>query len=194
MVRIIIPVIGILFWLYGLSVLHRAKTAGFYFWWGCIGLFIILANGIHTYLFWGMPHLVTSVMAIVANATHWFTVNLSDNLLNVAQGHTRIQIFINYECSGVIEFVAYESMLIFYPIYHWWEKLLLSFAGILWILLANVCRLGIVLLIIEKWGSSYLFVAHAFIGRLFFYFVVIILYYTVFTRSQLVKGGLGRNR
>ncbi len=60
--------------------------------------------------------------------------------------------------------------------------------GTLWIYVANVIRLASVIVIVHFGGGNLFFIAHSIVGRLVFYVLVIILYYDVFTYSQLSQG------
>jgi exosortase family protein XrtG len=51
-----------------------------------------------------------------------------------------------------------------------------------------VLRLNVVITIVHFGGGEAFFLAHSVIGRLIFYVLVIVLYYNVFTYSQLARG------
>lgn len=181
-------ILGAIIWLYGLSVLKRGQLTGFYFWWGSAGLFIILAFIFRPYFVWLISDLLTNTVGIFAHITHWFTVYPISNYIQMNAGNrTSVQLFVDYECSGVIEMLAYLSLVAFYPLYNRQEKILAGTGGALWIFAANIIRLMVIIMIVKAFGPSAIFWAHSVIGRLLFYSLVIVLYYSVFTQPQIVE-------
>ena len=181
-------ILGIVVWLYGLSVLKRGYLSGFYFWWGSVGLFIISAFIFLPYFIWLVSHILTNTLGAFAKITHWFVVYPISNFLQINVGHNSVQLFVDYECSGVIEFLAYASLVAFYPLYDRQEKIVAGVVGTLWIFVANVIRLLFIVMVVKHWGAPALFWAHSVLGRLLFYTLVIILYFNVFTRPQIISG------
>ncbi len=179
-------IVGTIIWIYGLSVLKRADLSGFYFWWGSIGLFIIAAFICHPYFVWLVYDMLTSTLGIFAKVTHWFTAYPITNFIQINVGHNSVQLFVDYECSGVIEFLAYISLVAFYPLYDRQAKIVAGLVGTIWIFAANILRLLFIAIIVRYCGASSLFWAHSVLGRLLFYILVIILYYNVFTRPQVI--------
>lgn len=181
-------ILGIIVWIYGLSVLKRGRLSGFYFWWGSVGLFIISAFIFRPYIIWLISDILTRTLGIFAGMTHWFAVYPISNFLQINTGRDSIQLFVDYECSGVIEFLAYVSLVAFYPLYNRQAKIIAGVIGTFWIFAANVIRLLLIVAIVKYCGSASLFWAHSVLGRLLFYTLVIILYYNVFTRPQMING------
>lgn len=191
----IIPVIfGILFvlWTYFLSVLKRANINGIYFWVGSIGVFVIIAYFFHNTFSYIMSFYVSLVMNFIGNVTHLFTSILDQNLMYLMTQNNLVQLHINYECSGMLEFLVFESLLIFYPIFSVQEKLLRTFEGFIWILMANIIRILMVILSVKYFGLDSLFLVHSILSRIVYYVLTIVLYYNVFTKRQIIKGW--RNR
>ena len=54
-------IIGIILWLYLLSVLNRANLIGFHFWVGSVGLFAIMAFISRAYFVWFLSACITQV-------------------------------------------------------------------------------------------------------------------------------------
>lgn len=97
----------------------------------------------------------------------------------------------DFECGGVIEILVFISLVAFFAVYRTWEKLLISFAGILWIIAANIIRLFSICLMINQFGNESYYMAHTIVGRLLFYALSIILYFYVFTRAQIRRQRVG---
>lgn len=187
-IEYVILLLLIILWIYLLSVLKRAKIHGLYFWTGSIGFFVIIAFLFHNSLSWLLAYFITVIVKEIGNFTHWFTSIPNLNLIYLFTNQDMVQININYECSGMLEILVFESLLIFYPIYSVKEKILKTIEGFLWISVANIIRIMLVIFSVRCFGSNSLFLAHSIISRILFYILIIILYYNVFTKQQIIKG------
>ncbi|MFT8469926.1 MAG: exosortase family protein XrtG [Oenococcus sp.] len=184
--------IGTLIWVYLLSVFKRAKLTAFYFILGSIGLFFILIALSRPYGVWLLSSLVTWGTGILGSLTGMFSTFYRENLIEIANTHHTILMFVDYECSGIIETTAFWGLVAFYPVYSRKERSLIAVGGALWIYLANILRLFVVATLIYFFGGQAFFWAHSILGRLFFYILVIILYYNVFTKAHIIKNFAGK--
>ena len=100
-------------------------------------------------------------------------------------------LLIDFECSGIIEIMAFLSLLIFFNVYNWSEKLMIGIGGFCYIMLCNVLRIVMICLAVHFLGMSAYYVFHTFIGRIFFYVLSVYLYFYVFTKPQIVKMKVG---
>ena len=91
------------------------------------------------------------------------------------------------KCSGVIEILAYLSLLIFYRIYTVYERFCVGVLGVLAMVLANAFRITVICLMIHFGGIGTYYVAHTFVGRLVFYAfsIMIYFYHAVFKMSAV---------
>ncbi|WP_277612855.1 exosortase family protein XrtG [Limosilactobacillus agrestimuris] len=179
----------VIIWLYLLTLLKRSKLSAYYFGLGSIGLFIILASISNIYFNQVMPRVIAEILKSISYILKEFSVNISQNSILINFGSNNYaELFINYECSGTLETIAFISMLSFFPIYKDREKIVIGCLGVLWILVANIVRLLMTIAILNYFGINALFIAHSIIGRVIFYVVVILLYYQVFTRPQIIRG------
>lgn len=85
-----------------------------------------------------------------------------------------------------------ECLLIFYPIFSPLEKILRTIEGFLWITGANILRIMLVVLSVKYISTDSISVTNLVVSRIIFYMLTIILYYNVFTKSQIIRGW--RNR
>lgn len=180
--------LGIALWIYGLSVLKRARLSAFYFIVGSAGLFFILTAISRPYWVWFFTHAVIHGVALFTELTNWGQIMFKMGLVYINNGGNPVIMSIDYECSGIIETCAFVSLVVFYPAYQRREKVFYGVFGLLYIYLINVLRLNIVIAIVHFGGGESFFLAHSVIGRLIFYVLVIVLYYNVFTYSQLARG------
>lgn len=180
--------LGIVIWLYGLSVLKRARLSAFYFIVGSAGLFFILTAISRPYWVWFFTHAVIHGVALFGTLSRWCTIMFKMGLVYITNTGNPVVMSIDYECSGIIETCAFVGLVVFFPMYQRKEKVFYAVFGVLYIYAINVLRLVVVIIIVHFGGGETFFLAHSVIGRLLFYVLVIALYYNVFTCSQLARG------
>ncbi|RRG09144.1 MAG: exosortase family protein XrtG [Lactobacillus sp.] len=178
-------IVGTIIWLYVLSVLKRSKLSAFFFIVGSGGLFFILIALSDPYWVWFFTHAVLHGIGWLGGLTHMSTIMPKYGLVSISNPTSPVMMSIDYECSGIIETTAFISLAVFYPLFNKFEKVFFVLWGILWIYLANVIRLMTVITITHFGGGNLFFLAHSVIGRMVFYVLVIVLYYNVFTYSQI---------
>ena len=82
-------------------------------------------------------------------------------------------------------------MLAFFRVYTVPERIYVGILGTVYTIVANAMRLTVICLMIHFLGTDYYYLAHTIIGRLFFYVLQVILYFFVFTKSQVVRTVVG---
>ncbi|MGN1272686.1 MAG: exosortase family protein XrtG [Lactobacillus sp.] len=187
-------IVGIIIWLYALSLTNRAHLSAFYYWIGTIGVFLLATFACHKYFVWFLASLVSRGAGVIGQLTHSFTAYPFPAALDIQIASGSITLLVDYECSGIIETLAYLSLLAFFPIYTRGQKVALSIIGVFWIYFINICRLSLIGIIVHYFNLQSLFWIHDVIGRIFFYIFIVILYYQVFTHSQLVSNLLGKSK
>lgn len=178
-------------WMFTLTVLYRAKLKFWKFLWGSVGLFIFLMIWLEPFLTIYLSRFVTLVTGFLGELTNMYVPYFEYGLLFVENPSSPISLYIDYECSGVIEIMVFLSLLWFFPIYRISEKVIVSIIGVLWIFMANVLRIYAICVLIYWVGSNSYYVAHTILGRLIFYGFSILLYYFVFTRPQIIRQKIG---
>lgn len=101
---------------------------------------------------------------------------------------------IDIECSGLLEACVLLGLLIFYPGVKLGRRLWSGIAGLAALFLINLIRLLTVVLVLSTSGRDSMYIAHTLIGRLVFFFLLIIVYWYIFTRPALsrVRRGTGQ--
>ena len=74
-----------------------------------------------------------------------------------------ITLQIDFECSGILEIMAYLSLLLFFRAYTKYERGILSVLGTAYIILANALRIIAICVIIHYFGMSAYYVAQDFV-------------------------------
>ena len=118
-------------------------------------------------------------------------LTLSIGVVFVDSGAGAISLLIDFECSGILEIMAYLSLLAFFQAYSRYERIAVGVIGTVYIILANAIRITVIGVIIYYKGMSAYYMAHTFVGRIVFYGLSIMLYFIVFTKAQIVRQKVG---
>lgn len=187
-------IIGLVAWSYAIFVLWRAKLTFFKFLVGSVGMFVLLMLLLQPILTAPLAKAVAAVTGLIGEWTGAFYSYYQYSLVFIRHGADSISLYVDYECSGIIEIFAFSSLLWFFPLYSIVEKLVVNIIGILWIFLSNIIRMTSICLLVYFFGNDIFFFAHAIFGRIIFYTLSIILFFYVFTRAQIMKQRVGKFR
>lgn len=187
----IFTVVCFLVWIYLLSVFTRGKLYFYQFIWGSVGLFVFMMMWIQPVAIRPLTNLVCSAAGVAGRMTGFYESYSEYSMLFVQHGSEAISLCIDYECSGIIEMMAYVSMLAFFRVYDWMQHIILSVLGCMMIFFANIIRLFVIGTTIYYFGNDAYYIAHTIVGRIIFYALSVILYYYIFTKSQIVKQKIG---
>ena len=105
-----IVVLTAIVWVYALSVLKRAKLDFWYFTVGSVGLFIIAIITLQPVLLMPMQNAIAAVSGLLGELTGTYSSYFENGLLFIAHGTTSISLYIDFECSGIIETFAFLSL------------------------------------------------------------------------------------
>lgn len=191
MARILIVLVFILIWVFLLRVLRRAGLDFWHYLVGTIGMFIILFVYVREPMTMPIARIVALLASIPGKFGHLYEAYYKYGTIFIDSGGSAISMQIDFECSGIIEIIAYISLLAFYKVYTISERVTLGMVGVMCIIISNAIRIAAICLIIYFAGTDMYFIAHTIIGRLIFYTLTVILYFYVFTKSQIVKQKVG---
>ena len=187
-------IVGLVAWSYSIFVLWRAKLTFFKFLVGSVGMFVLLMLLLQPILTAPLSNAVAAVTGLIGEWTGAFYSYYQYSLVFIRHGADSISLYVDYECSGIIEIFAFSSLLWFFPLYSIVEKLVVNIIGIIWIFLSNIIRMTSICLLVYFFGNDIFFFAHAIFGRIIFYTLSIILFFYVFTRAQIMKQRVGKFR
>ncbi len=188
----IVTIIAFLAWIYILSVLKRSKLDFWYFITGSVGMFVFYMVLLQPILTVPLQKAVAAVAGVLGDATGMFASYFQQGILFVPCDTGAISMYIDYECSGIIEIGAYLSLLVFFGVYSFQEKIVLAVLGSIGVFAANIIRIFIIGSMIHLGGSDMYFVAHTIVGRIVFYGFTIVLYFYVFTKGQIRRQKIGK--
>lgn len=188
---IVFKILILFLWIYLLSIFHRGKLAFFKFIFGSIGTFLILMNFINIIKNPSIQ-LFTYILGLIGDKTNLFESYAEYGMFFINNKNTVISLYIDLECSGLIEIIVFLSLILFFPVYNLKEKLKLGIMGCVFIYIFNIIRIFFIVLLIYYLGTPIYAFAHSIFGRLIFYILIIILYFYIFTRGQLKKQKVGK--
>ena len=94
-------------WIYILTVLYRAKLNFWYYICGSVGLFIFSLILIEPYVVVPLQKAVSAVAGVIGGLTHLYDSYFQQGILFIQNGGTSLSLYIDFECSGVIEMLAF---------------------------------------------------------------------------------------
>jgi len=186
-----LQITAFIIWIYALLVLSRTGLHFFKFCLGSVGLFFYLMLWVQPLIIQPLSMAVKAVSGVLGDLTQMYDSYYQYAIIFIPKNTTSVSLAIDYECSGVIEIMAFSCMLWFFPLYNTIEKLIVNCIGIVVIFIANVLRIFIICTLIYFYGNEIFYFAHTIFGRIIFYFISIVLYFYVFTRSQIIRQKVG---
>ncbi len=195
-----LPVIALFGFVWAGAVFHlRSRRAWLSFYvlgsLGCVVLVLFVAQALG---------LDTRLEAIEAVQVAWLAdvFNIRVSLLppsGLAIGnHVGWGVFdIGIECSALLEMAAFAALVGFYPPWRAGRKAMLIAAGVAATYVVNLLRILIIVGMISRLGTDWVFIAHAVVGRVFFFAGVITIFWflvtmpTVRTLSARLEGSHG---
>lgn len=178
-------------WIYLLSVFHRGKLEFFKFLFGSVGTFFIIFNFV-PYIKQPIISFFTYLLGLIGNFTNLFEGYAQYGMFFINHNDTVMSLYIDLECSGLIEIMVFLSLIAFFPVYNWKEKIKVGVTGCVFIYLFNFIRIISIILLIYQFGSPMYAFAHSIVGRLIFYVCIVILYFYIFTKAQISKQKIGK--
>lgn len=178
-------------WLFALRTLDRADLKFWHFIVGAVGLFVIMMVYLRPYATEPLARVVTALAGLVGRATGTFEAFFRYSVVYVPTPDSSITLQIDMECSGVIEIMAFVSLLAFYRVYTPYERVGIGTLGVAVLILANVARIVLICVLVHLFGTDAYSVAHTYIGRIFFYVITVALYFYVFTKPQVESMRVG---
>ena len=154
-------------------------------------MFVLLMVFVRPWATQPLARIVAALAGFVGRLTGTFTPFFKYGILFVSTKQGSITLQIDFECSGSIEIMVYLSILAFFKVYTVSERAILSAVGFIYIIVANALRIIIIATMIHFGGENMYYIAHTYVGRIFFYVATIVLYFYVFTKSQVVRMKVG---
>ncbi len=188
---VLLFVVLVAVWILNLRILYRVGNQAAFITVGMVGLFVLMMVFIRPIAVMPLARVVAAVAGFFGRITGFFNAFFKYGILFVETPSGSITLQIDFECSGVIEIMVYLSILAFYRVYTVTERAILCAVGFVYIILANALRIILIATMIHFGGEQMYYIAHTYLGRIFFYAATIVLYFYVFTKSQVVRMKVG---
>lgn len=187
----ILKLVLFVLWVYALTVLGRGKLGFYRFLLGSVGTFLVLL-GLVPYVKDFFIRGFVAGLSFVGNYTGMYESYAQYGMFFINHNSTVMSLYVDLECSGIIEMMVFVSLLAFFPVYKPLEKVKTGIAGLFLICVFNFIRIFTIIAMIFYFGSSVYSLAHAIVGRIIFYVLTLILYFNVFTKQQIMKQKVGK--
>ena len=187
-----IKIVAVLLWIGLLIILNRAGLNGWYTIVGVLGMFIVSVMVFLPIFVTPLSQFVAAIAGIFGRITGTFESYFKYGIIFVeTHADEYITLRIDFECSGIVEILLYIAWVMFFSVFTKYQKIVMSIIGFLYIVIVNALRIVIICEIIHFGGNGVYGFAHNIVGKLFFYVLIILLYFYVFTKQQVISMRLG---
>jgi exosortase family protein XrtG len=187
-------ILGTLAWAGATFALRRSRRWLLFYLTGGLGFVLVV-------LFWASTlGLDTALEAVEAQQTVGIA-NLTGIALSLLgktglaiPNHTGWAVFdVGIECSALLEMSAIVGLIAFYPAFSAGRKVSSALIGTAVTYAVNIARIMLIVVLINAFGTSWVFAAHAVFGRVLFFFGTVALYWWLITRPtvNLIGADLG---
>lgn len=156
-----------------------------FYMWGATGLTLLIV-----YLSFALGW-ETWLEGMEINHTQWvlsplfLTNRNSGNTLLVPDPTGWSLLSIGVECSAVIEAAALLGLILFYPRFKPFRKVIIILVGLVATYVLNIFRLAVIAIMTHFIGKQAVMVAHTIVGRLLFFVGVVAIYWFLITKPTL---------
>ncbi len=189
--KLIIFIVLVIIWLLNLRIFYKVKNQAAFITIGMGGLFILMMIFLRPIATMPLARIVAALAGLFGRVTGFFSAFFKYGIIFVETAGGSMTLQIDFECSGIIEIMVYIAILAFFKVYTISERAILSAVGVIYIILANALRIIIIATMIHFGGEQMYYIAHTYVGRIFFYAATVVLYFYVFTKSQVVRMKVG---
>lgn len=178
-------------WIFLLHILRKADLKFWRYVLGAAGFFLIAMIFFMPFLTEILSQIVALISSIPGKITGAYSAYYRYGTIMITSVSGTLTLKIDFECSGIIEILAFLALLVFYQVYTVWERVWVGILGVLYIVIVNSLRITVICFMISYGGVGMFHLAHTYVGRLIFYSLSILLYFYVFTRPQIIKQKVG---
>lgn len=194
MIKYIAGLTALCLWLFLLRVLDKSKLNFWRYLIGSAGAFILMLVFLQLLVLEPLSRIVALLASLPGKLAGIYSSHYKYGVIFVDTAIGAVSLKIDFECSGIIEIMAYVSLLLFYRVYTVYERICVGVIGVVALVLANALRITVICLMIYFGGVDVYFIAHSIVGRIVFYALSILLYFYVFTKPQIIKQRVGSFR
>ena len=167
-IKYMVGLAGIFLWLFLLHVLKKSSLNFWRFLVGSVGAFLLLLFFLEPVLTQPLARIVALLASIPGKIGGIYNAHYKYGVIFVESGGSAISLKIDFECSGIIEIIAYLSLLMFYWVYTVYERVYVGVLGVIAIVAANALRIIVICLFLYFGGIGMYYTAHTFVGLFVF--------------------------
>lgn len=185
MEKLLLFISTVMVWGLVFLIFRNSKMYFFKFLTGSVGVFTVGMIFFLPYLDKGLNVLITNALIRLEKITSLFEVFKGNSIISIDTADGIVSMIINYECSGVIEMLVFTSLALFFPFGGITRKSISIIAGNIYIYIANIIRIVFIVIMLKIFGASSYYIVHTLLARILFFALSVLLYYFVFTSTQL---------
>ncbi|WP_432402824.1 exosortase family protein XrtG [Wukongibacter sp. M2B1] len=185
MEKLLLFISTVMVWGLVFLIFRNSKMYFFKFLTGSVGVFTVGMIFFLPYLDKGLNVLITNALIRLEKITSLFEVFKGNSIISIDTADGIVSMIINYECSGVIEMLVFTSLALFFPFGGITRKSVSIIAGNIYIYIANIIRIVFIVIMLKIFGASSYYIVHTLLARILFFALSVLLYYFVFTSTQL---------
>jgi len=153
---------------------------------GAFGFVLLLAYGAGAFDVDTVIEAVEAAQVAAISAILGISVQVVEATGLAIPNHTGWAVFdIGLECSAILEMAAIVGLTAFYPAFRPGKRALFGLTGMALTYVINICRILLIVAIINAFGTGWVFAAHAVFGRVFFFVGTVALYWFLMTRPTI---------
>lgn len=177
--------IAVLLWICALLFFKEMKMNFFKFLIGSIGIFTIAMIFLMPILENKLGALVSNTLYFIGSGTQYFQVFKDNAIISISTRNGIVSMIINYECSGVIEMLVFTALAMFFPFGSLIRRMVSVLYGNFFIYFSNIVRVLFIIIMTKFLGANSFYIIHILLARILFFGLMIVIYYFVFTTTQL---------
>lgn len=184
--QVIIWLVAVVVWAAVTIALHQLRRWLPYYLVGAFGFVLLLAYGAGALNLDTLVESVQAVQVATISAVLGIGVRVVEATGLAIPNHTGWAVFdIGLECSAILEMAAIVGLTAFYPAFRPGKRALFGITGAALTYVINIGRILLIVAIINAFGTSWVFAAHAVFGRVFFFIGTVALYWFLMTRPTI---------
>ncbi|MGL5153011.1 MAG: exosortase family protein XrtG [Clostridium sp.] len=184
-------IIVVLLWIVAINLFKSLNMNFYKFLIGSVGCFAILAVFFIQPLENVLIDFISYLLNILSRYVNAYEIYAENAVLIIDAKDGIISMLLNYECSGIIELIVYSSLVLFFPFLNIGKKITALILGNFYLIVTNIFRVLFIIGTVKMLGVEYYQITHTVIARVIFFITTIILYYFVFTKSQINRQKVG---
>lgn len=189
-------VIGTACWALAVAALRRSRRWLLFYLLGGLGLVLVTLLWSSHFGFDDVLEALEARMAVWIATAGGIPLSLVGATGLAIPNHTGWAVFdVGIECSALIEMSAIVGLTVFYPAFSAGRKTVHATVGVAATFVINMVRIMVIVLIINAFGTGWVFAAHAVFGRVVFLLGTVALYWWLVTRPTVstVHGMIGED-